>query len=458
MSAAMFHHSKPENGIGWGFGFRGMVGAATAILLTTSQGLGGDDLFDMNEDEMFGEKASLVDTTRIIKTEPDKKEEKGVATFFSGTIKASGKGTANRAFFDGPPQINNTTLAGSVFGSFDLDVRAPHGVKALVTAEIGYLAPYDSIDFGLREMFLDCNIRQTVFFRMGKQVLQWGRGFFFNPVDLVNIERKQFFNEMVGREGVLGIKAHVPFLTKANLYGFLDMDRVTQLESMALSLKAEFLMGPVEFALTGWGSGNAAPVVGFDFSTGLGGFQIIGEYALHRSVEVPIVVWEDGMPRVVSEKRHWVSRTSCGIGRYFDLAEVNDRILVQVEGYFNQSGSSSSDLSAFLPGEKMPGVPDAVDILAELPKNLPGQNEISKCYVAVFATINRFFLTDMTLSVSTLANVNQKCLMLAGVLRYETLHNLAFDLLLSGFYGDNLTEYTVSGQAATAEFRITVEF
>jgi hypothetical protein len=39
---------------------------------------------------------------------------------------------------------------------------------------------------GIKEFFIDTNLRQKVYFRMGKQVLKWGQGYFWNPSDLLH--------------------------------------------------------------------------------------------------------------------------------------------------------------------------------------------------------------------------------------------------------------------------------
>ena len=46
----------------------------------------------------------------------------------------------------------------------------------------------------IKEVFVDFNLANTVYFRAGKQVLKWGTGYFWNPTDLINIEHRSFTN------------------------------------------------------------------------------------------------------------------------------------------------------------------------------------------------------------------------------------------------------------------------
>lgn len=415
------------------------------------------DEFEIDEDALFGDTATVVDSKQFLDsgTVEDEKREKSVS--FSGDITASATGSVHREYFQ-DTEPGHTSFAGAAHGGLNLDVRLPRSVKSFVNARLAYTAPADSLRFSLNEMFVDWNFGYRAFFRAGKQVLQWGRGYFFNPVDLVNVEKTEFFDELDGREGAFGLKAHVPFQTTANLYAFVDMGNVARADSLALALKAEFLLRATEFAFSAWGKNNVDPVFGFDFSTGVLDFMITGEVALHRSLRT----YSFDMTRPTpadSSKEEWIPRISLGVGRYFDLGNFNDRILINIECYYNHAGSEDKDLVP-------PGVdPDVVDIdalLGLIPPEVLGRilerNNVSKWYAAAFATVNRFIVTDMTLTANALVNINQRCAMLTGGLNYTTLHNLSFGLILSGFVGDDYTEYTVTGQGLWVELRTGILF
>jgi len=130
-------------------------------------------------------------------------------------------------------------------------------------------APDSGATFKLSELFIDANYKKRFYVRIGKQVLQWGRCYFFNPTDLINVEKKSFLLKLGAREGAFGMRVHVPFGTFANLYGFVDTRGAVQPDQMAGAAKAEVLIGGTEMAIGFWNRRKAVPVYSFDISATL---------------------------------------------------------------------------------------------------------------------------------------------------------------------------------------------
>jgi len=426
------------------------------------------DAFDeIDESALFGDTSVIVDSDSLTDSGSvvNEREEKSVA--FSGAITGYTQAQLLRTWFD-HTNIENTTFGGGVLGNFYGDFRLPFSVKSFVNTEIQYSAANDSASFRVRELFLDWNIRYKAFFRFGKQVLQWGRGYFFNPVDLVNVEKKPFFDELAAREGTFGLKLHIPFQTRANIYGFLSMAEIPRIDSVAFSLKAEVLIQATEFALSIYNKKGSFPVYGFDISTRLGNFSVTGELALHQGlVQSSVERWlelPDGtsIPLVSIDTTDFVPRISLGLARYFDVGNFNDRMMITIEGYYNHVGNTDEDFKAILP----PGIKagaftqreDSDSLLNEFMANVFDFNNYSRWYAAAFMTFNRFILTDMTLSASVLYNLNQRCAMVTAGLNYTTQHNLSFDVIVNGFPGKDMTEYTIAGQGLTGELRVGILF
>ncbi len=421
------------------------------------------DEFELDEDALFGDTSTIVESEAYIEPETmvDERYQKSVS--FTGDVTGSAGGNMKRKYFENA-SLSNTTFQSSIFGNFNLDVRLPQSVKSYIDAEAAYFAASDSLVVDLNELFLDWNIGYNVYFRAGKQVLQWGRGYFFNPVDLVNVEKTSFTDELSSREGAFGLKVHVPFKTKANLYAFLDMGKVPRADSMALALKTEFLVKSTEFAFSAWGKNNVDPVFGFDISTGMFELIIRGEAALYSSLDV-YEFKSAGYPSssqpvgVNVEKREWVPRASVGVGRYFDIGNINDRLMINLEGYYNHAGSGDDDL--------IPEGMDSDDLnIEEIAGQIPpdelmsvfNQNNFSKWYLAFFSTFNRFIISDMRLTANALINLNQNCTWLSTGVNYTTMHDLSFDLIVTGFAGPKNTEYTVSGEGLGIEVRTGIRF
>lgn len=138
----------------------------------------------------------------------------------------------------------------------------------------------DPLDVSVNEAFFDTNLGDKVFLKTGKQVLQWGRGFLFNPTDLINRERKNVLDMNANREGTYGIKAHIPFGVKYNIYSFLDFGNDEDFDYFAYALKFEILLDKTELSVSAWNGEDGDPVFGFDFSSRLKTVDIFGELSL----------------------------------------------------------------------------------------------------------------------------------------------------------------------------------
>jgi hypothetical protein len=429
---------------------RWSAGVLVAVTVVAAQ-----DPFELDEDALFGDTATVVESATFTDSATVVDETKSRSVSFGGAVSGSMGGGLHRTYFD-EPRLDRSSYGAAIYGDFNLDVRLPGSVKSYANAVLAYSAVNDSLTLQLNELFLDWNLNYRIFFRGGKQILQWGRGYFFNPVDLVNVEKKALVDELDGREGAFGLRIHVPYGTVANVYSFIDMGGVPRADSLALALKAEFLVKSVEFALSAWGRSKTDPVYGVDFSTSLGSLMLSGELALHQSL-LTYDLGDDEDSLIIIERKKWVPRLSLGAGHYFDFGDINDRILLQLEGYYNQAGSERSDLvPAGMSGRQ------AQDAFSQLSPDVVGSvfvpNSVSRWYLAGFATVSRFIVTEMTLSASGLANLNQSSGVLSVGLNYTTLHNLSFDAIVTAFPGRSYTEYNIYGQGFNAELRAGIRF
>jgi hypothetical protein len=215
----------------------------------------------------------------------------------SGVLQAQGFYTLTRDFVRGLQGIEVNPINAVMQGDFLVDVRLKKSFRAFLDLSVGYLtsgtpllhnfmvistlplvAPAGALWLvsenqntliGLKEVFVDFNIANTVYFRAGKQVLQWGTGFFWNPTDLINIEHKSFVNLGALLEGVFGLRSDVVFSRAFHLYTFLNVNNAANLYDVAFAARAEFLAGTVELGFSGWINGKQIPVFGADLSAGL---------------------------------------------------------------------------------------------------------------------------------------------------------------------------------------------
>ena len=254
-----------------------------------------------------------------------------------------------------------------IVGNFLLDSRFPMGIKAFANTEVQYFADSSRTQFSLQEMFIDANIKHVVYFRTGKQVLQWGRCYFWNPTDLINVERKKFIEDVGYREGAYGIKMHIPYATKFNFISFLDMRNMTSLDSLAGAAKVEFLIGGTEIGAAVWGKKFKDPFFGLDFSSSLFDFGVAGEIGitsgtqLHKNVSQ---IHHGGYSQIFHPiDEDFIIRACLGVSRIFDFMEIDDRVSVEAEVYFNQAGYTGNVFKKYHIG-------DYIDAINALPDSL----------------------------------------------------------------------------------------
>ena len=402
------------------------------------------DNLEVNEQALFSDTNQITDSASMVQNSVAKagdQEKKSVG--FSGSVLSATQSGVTRSYF-AKPETRQSSFGASMVADANVDVRMLRGFKAFTDLEWAYntsaaaTAQAGGLDSGtswrMPEIFLDANIDRRIYFRVGKQVLQWGRCTFFNPTDLVNIEHKTFFQRIGGREGVYGLKAHVPFGTTANLYAFADAHNAQSPDSLAGAFKAEWLLGGTEMSAMIWDKPHRDPVYGADLSSRVLGIDINGEAALYQSFDSKSVDFPTGFPVVASNKKDWQPRVALGLGKSFDVNGIQDRLSTTAEFYYNAPGAAGGHI-------------DPAALLALAASGFYEPNSYSRHYAAVFATFSRFIRSDITLTFNTIGNLDQHCALLSTGATYQDLNDFSLSFFIYGFAGPDHTEYTLSRQA-----------
>lgn len=435
---------------------------------------------ELDENELFSDENTVVDSREVIRPSVASNAEKE-STAFSGNIYNVTTYDMKRSWVQGRSSPEANTFFTYLEGNALLDIRLRKGIKAFVdlsayyspqgrmnvldlkevqftnnrigTNRVTYLEEVKTVVI-LKEFFLDTVIARKIYLRAGKQVLQWGRGYFWNPADLINRDRKSFLEMEKYREGVFGTKVHVPFGTTANVYGFLDFTDAAGISSMAASGKLEFLVYNTEAAFSSWAGKGSEPVYGFDFSTRVFTMDFYGEMSASPGERKPRLKIERTpvMPGMiltnysaVQESGRWKGRFCLGLSRSFDWT-IPDRILVTGEFYYNGEGYAGDMLedpktrSYFLSG----GFYEA--------------NEYGLYYGALFITINRIFIEELSLNLSGLANFSDQSMLLSALLNYSPTYNFNFGFGLIGAAGGADREYTMSGNSLSLQLTASIDF
>ena len=349
-----------------------------------------------------------------------------------------------------------------ILGTMLFDARLKNGVKAFGNLEASYNPRLQQSTATLRELFVDFNIADRVYFRTGKQVLQWGRCYLWNPTDLVNVEKVPFVPKIGSREGAYGLKFHIPFGTKYNIYGFLDTGHAGTDRDLGGALKFELLTGRTEMAFSGWAKRDHSPVVGYDFSSRLGDVDIAGEVsAAHRDNDL-FIRSDNGVLETYRKDGEWPVKAAIDFGKGFRLGNFNDRLTVTTELFYNQDGYVKSpfrDNTGYtFSGPLSIALPGGTKALYLLGNGLYTPNYLARYYGAVFASISRFIITDLTLNTNYIHNFNDNSGALSAGVTYRNLNDFTVGFLVLTPLGPANAEYTFSGAKLFAQLTAGVSF
>lgn len=437
-------------------------------------------LDEFDENALFSDTAMIeVHDTNSVPVEKASIVEK-LRTSIGGEIIGASEIVSTREFTD-EPGLNNTFMLNRLVGSVTLDSRLQNDTKVFGNLEVNYFPGFDTSNvmyrvsrvdnsylLYLRELFMDFNFNRSIYFRIGKQVLQWGRCFFWNPTDLINVERNSFVEKVGSREGVYGARLHMPFGTTANLYSFINIQSVNRIDSISGSVKFEYLLGRSEMALSVWGKRGKPVVLGYDISSRIWDLDVRGEISITAGGDFQLSLRQQDSSLFVEPLRGGVTpRLSLSVGRSFGFMGFPNALMINLEGYYNGGGYKGNifrDTSRYvvnagrfksLPYDERPRA-TKTEVLIE--GNLYEPNYHSRYYAALFVNINRFFLSGLTCNLAGIVNIEQASSMVTGTFSYTMLNNVTLSTTLIGYIGEKDTEYTLFDQLLGLRILASVSF
>ena len=301
------------------------------------------------------------------------------------------------------------------------------------------------------------------------------------PPTLINVEKKLFIPKIGYREGAYGIKAHIPFGTTFNIYGFLDTKSMSSPDSLALAGKAEFLLGSTEMALSAWTKKHRVPVFGYDISTRTMGIDITGEASISHGSN-SLSMFENNGVLYLKKSTDWQTRVSVDLGHDFDLFSVSKGLSVVASFYYNKTGYDDNifadkGLYGFqdtiydvLPVKDTLANNDIVDAnhyfahssgtkaLFFNGHSLYELNDFSRYYIALQTTVNRLFLNSLSGYIKIIDNVPQTSMIISTGINYTSLNEFYAGLMVNGYVGNNNTEYTYQNKGVMVQLTAGLTF
>ncbi|MBL8994039.1 MAG: hypothetical protein JNM63_11910 [Spirochaetia bacterium] len=397
---------------------------------------------------------------------------------FGGRLFTSADWGVRRGLGNSNYAWSNNLLQTYLQGDLSLDVRVNDGFRMFGSASVSYApavsVPIVSTNFLInasslvvttnvqtnfqnstniaaivfKEFFADLNIARIVYLRLGKQNLAWGRGYFWTPTDLINIQKVDFVNRDISREGTYGLRLHIPYKTYFNFYGFANAGSTLDFNKYSLALKTEFLIGPVEFALSGLFRPNRRSVFGADFSFGIAGWNFYGEGLLAQDGQTDklrtnsvtnIIVY--AVPESYRETNAFL-RANIGVSKSFD----QDRFTFGVEGFYNGEGYDNNPLGD-------PTLKPAFSLgLGYKPL------EFGKWYAAAYISRSELFAKTTTIGVSTVWNILDGSLLVSPSITVVPFDYFTASFRLPMYFGPENREFTFQDRQLNAQLELSYRF
>ena len=169
----------------------------------------------------------------------------------------------DKAFWD--PDISS--LTSEVSGDLFFDARPDRDFRVFGKIKAAYRYPAELLlpdpppgewEVEIFELFSDFQIKDLLFFRAGKQTVQWGVGYFFSPADVLSLVSIDTEDPEAEREGPIAIKAHLPFAAH-NAYLYLVANDIDRPRELAVAPKLELLLDRYELGIGAFYQVDLAP-------------------------------------------------------------------------------------------------------------------------------------------------------------------------------------------------------
>ena len=324
---------------------------------------------------------------------------------------------------EGTPSLDSRLAADLFF-----DARPERDFRVFGKVKASYEYPIEW-DVGIFELFSDFQYKDRLFFRAGKQTVQWGVGYFFSPADVLNLVSIDPEDPKAEREGPIAVKTHFPF-SAHNAYLYLVANDILKPYEIAVAPKLELVLGNYELGVGAFYQIDLTPKGMLTLTGPLWDLDLFGEAVIQWGSDRTFV---DPGPPLSTYTIEDELLFSGAAGFSYLNSDWNLSLFAQY--FFNGQGYDSYDyLLLSDAANPVTGIVSSADIL------YPGRH-----YLA--ANISWFELLDSSFSLSVLylANLSDGSGLITPSVTWEVIERLS---LSSGFrisYGQTGDEYARNG-------------
>ena len=333
-----------------------------------------------------------------------------------------------------------------------LDSKPSENFRVFGKVDVSY--PFTEADISVRELFSDFNWNNRLFFRGGKQTINWGVGYFFSPADLVNLTPINPEDPEAEREGPVSLKVNLP-LDIHNLYLYLIDNNIEKPWEVAVAPKAEFVLGETEVGIGGIYQYDHPTAGMLTFSSSISDFDIFGEGVMKYGSDKNFIETTDvtlsnplGLQAVKKDDTLFFSGTVGFMYNHID-EEGNFSFMTAAQYLYNGEGYADKDFMKdnnsgimVLLGN---GDISASDLLR------PGLH-----YGAASFHWNGMFNSDFSLSLFWIGNLMDGSGRVSPSVSYSPIDNGSITVSLPFTYGDDGYEYTQNGRNLSLNVKLSL--
>lgn len=362
-------------------------------------------------------------------------------------------------YFDGRPS-ETTRFYGSVKSSWPFMTST--SVLTSATLSAGPILKTEATTLSIPkievfELFSDFSWNDSLYFRFGKQTVNWGVGYFFSPANILNLQAIDPNDPTAQLEGPVALRAHYPIPgSQHNVWAYTVFDSATMKpEETAAALKAEFVVGRWELGIGGYFKKDD-PLRGMLTATGsIRDVSLFGEATLARGTKR---TWVSEVPSslpgfVTTTNRDDFNETfffQGTAGFMYSNSEANISVLGQYlydgEGYSNtdrkaritEARDNETAIKGFLAEN-----PD-LDVDAAFSGFLKGLILNSgRHYAAASFSKNKLFTDDLSFSLFAMGNLSDFSAYIKPSLSYSFFKGMSTSLSAFFALGFDDGEYVV---------------
>jgi hypothetical protein len=408
----------------------------------------GEDLFESN---LFEESAETEDPEEVAPEEAflvSEQIEWGGSFDLTLTAQVAWKGYPapweSQFWTEGTPSLTSELL-----GDLFFDARPDRDFRVFGKIKAAYVYPVDSIspnpppgewEVEIFELFSDFQIKDLLFFRAGKQTVQWGVGYFFSPADVLSLVSIDLEDPEAEREGPIAVKTHFPFAAH-NAYLYLVANDVAEPYRIAVAPKLELLLGNYELGIGGFYQFERASKGMLTLTGPLWDLDLFAEAMIQGGSDRTYYLLGGEPP---GNRNELLFSGTAG----FSYLNSTWNLSLFAQYLFNGQGYLNYNYSVLLAAALDPGIPiTRADIL------YPGRH-----YLAASIGWSELLDSDFGLSLLYLANFSDGSGLITPTVTWDPIDHVALSTGLRISYSDDTAgdEYAPAGGSLAWTFSVSL--